>query len=151
MPLHIPPVSRRRFLASTLAAGAGWLSLRHAAAAEAEVDADSWALLADTHLWAKRDEEVHGIKMAEHFERVSGEVRALPRKPAGLFINGDCAYLAGESEDYDLMAKLLAPLSQHGLPIHLAMGNHDHRERFWSALSKTATERPLATRQVSVV
>lgn len=120
-------------------------------AADSDVDTDSWALLSDTHLWAKRDEVVHEIKMAEHFERVSGEVRALARKPAGLFINGDCAYLSGESEDYELLAQLLAPLSQHGLPIHMAMGNHDHRERFWTALNQTGTARPLAARQVSVV
>src|SRR3954470_19792619 len=66
MPLHVPPVSRREFLAGTVSAGAALLSLRGLSANEPEVDSDSWALLSDTHIWAERNEMVRGVKMADN-------------------------------------------------------------------------------------
>jgi 3',5'-cyclic AMP phosphodiesterase CpdA len=38
------------------------------------------------------------------------------------------------------------------MPVHLALGNHDNRERFWEALQEEKTaSRPLADRQVALV
>jgi hypothetical protein len=31
---------------------------------------------------------------------------------------------------------LLGPLREQGLPIHIALGNHDNRERFWEVLTQ---------------
>ena len=90
--------------------------------------------------------------MAEHFETVSRELTALPKLPAGLFINGDCAFNSGESGDYATVAELLTPIRTSGMPIHLALGNHDHRERFWSAFADEKTaKRPVLDRQVSLL
>ena len=38
------------------------------------------------------------------------------------------------------------------MPVHLALGNHDHRERFWEVLPEEKTaQRPLAGRQVALL
>ena len=38
------------------------------------------------------------------------------------------------------------------MPVHLALGNHDHRERFWEALqAEKAASRPLADRQTALL
>jgi len=47
---------------------------------------------------------------------------------------------------------LLRPLREHGLPIHLALGNHDHRPHFWGALPDAKTvEANLPERQTAIV
>ena len=45
-----------------------------------------------------------------------------------------------------------AAVRDAGLPIHLTLGNHDERERFWTALTdNNAAKRPVADRQVSLL
>ncbi len=152
MPIHLPPLSRRRFLARALAAGAGLALSPDLLAGAKRLDADSWALLADPHLAADRALVSRGINMTDHFSRVSGELTALPRRPAGVFIIGDCAYNSGEAGDYGVLADLLQPLRLGEMPIHLTVGNHDHRERFWEAFRKEkAARRPLADRQMALL
>ena len=46
---------------------------------------------------------------------------------------GDCAFLDGEPGDYRLFGDLLKPLRQAGMPLHFALGNHDHRNRLLAA------------------
>jgi len=90
--------------------------------------------------------------MVEHFEKVSLELMAFPELPAGVFINGDCAFNSGEPGDYATVAELLAPLRKEGMPIHLALGNHDQREHFWQAFqSEQTAKRPVADRQASLL
>ena len=55
MPVHIPPISRRRFLATSLAAGAGLMFGRPAFAADKPVDKNTWVLFSDTHVAADRE------------------------------------------------------------------------------------------------
>jgi 3',5'-cyclic AMP phosphodiesterase CpdA len=90
--------------------------------------------------------------MTDHFTRVSGELLSLPKRPAGVFIAGDCAYNSGQIADYAQVAKLLEPIRQDQMPVHLALGNHDNRERFWEALQQEkAAKRPLTDRQVALM
>ncbi len=113
---------------------------------------NSWALFSDVHLAADRSLKVRGINMSDHFEAVSRELRALARRPLGLFITGDCAYNSGEAGDYAVVADLLKPIRKQGLPVHLALGNHDNRERFWEAFREEQTaKRPLSDRQTSLL
>ena len=58
MPIQLPPISRRRFLAGSLAAGAGMLLPRRLLADDVPVDPNRFALLADTHVWEHRDRNV---------------------------------------------------------------------------------------------
>jgi len=121
-------------------------------AAKKETDPDFWALLSDIHIAADRKQLGRGVNMVEHFETVSGELLNLAKSPAGLFINGDCAFNSGESGDYATVAELLTPLREGGMPIHLGLGNHDHREHFWQAFAEEkAVKRPLHDRQCSLM
>lgn len=152
MPISLPACSRRRFLQGSLAAGAALLTDRRSVAADQPVDADSWALLADIHIAENRAEIARQMNMAANLERVGGELLALPQRPAGVLIDGDCAYLQGKEGDYRTLVELLAPLRTAGLPVHLALGNHDHRERFWNAaVEKKNESAPLASKHVLVI
>ncbi len=152
MPLHLPPISRREFLRRSLAAGAGLLTIPALRAADAGVDANHWALFSDIHIAADTSLVRFDINMADHLRSAVAGVRALSSSPAGVLVNGDCAFNHGLAEDYAIVTELLKPLSEAGLPLHLSMGNHDDREVFWKTIkdARPATP-PLASRQVSVV
>jgi hypothetical protein len=152
MPIHLPAISRRQFLVRSLAGGAALALSPRLLAAEKSTDPDSWALLSDIHLAADRRLVARGINMTDHFTSVSRELLALPKSPAGVFITGDCADISGETGDYRQVASLLQPIRGAQMPVHLALGNHDNRERFWDALQEEkAAPRPLADRQVALV
>jgi 3',5'-cyclic-AMP phosphodiesterase len=121
-------------------------------AAEKEIDADFWALLSDTHIAADRKSFAHGCNMTDHLEIVTRDLLAQTTLPAGVFVTGDCAYDDGETGDYGNFANLLTPLRAQGMPLHLTLGNHDNRERFWDALTAERTaKRPLEDRQAMML
>ncbi len=150
MPIYLPPISRRAFLRRTVLAATGLALGPRLFAAEATVDGNFWALFSDPHIAADRALVHNQVNMADNFQRVVREVAALPARPAGIFVNGDCAFNSGEKEDYATFAKLLEPLRQ--TPIHLTLGNHDNREHFWNALTtEKAAKRPVADKQTLMV
>jgi Icc protein len=152
MPIHLQAIPRRQFLLRTLAGGTALALSPHLFAAAKRADPNSWALLADTHLAADRGLVARGINMTDNFTTVSRELLALPKRPAGIFVTGDCAYNSGQKDDYRQVAHLLEPLRQGQMPVHLALGNHDNRERFWAALQEEKTaQRPLADKQVALL
>ena len=152
MPIHLPAISRRQFLIRSLAGGAALALSPRLFAAAKRTDPNSWALLSDIHLAADRSLVARGINMTDHFTSVARELLALSKCPAGVFITGDCAYNSGQVGDYALVASLLEPIRSAQMPVHLALGNHDNRERFWEALqAEKAAPRPLADRQVALL
>jgi Icc protein len=152
MPIHLPAISRRQFLLRSLAGGAALALSPSLLGAAKRTDPNSWALLSDPHLAADRGLMARGINMTDHFTSVSRELLALPKRPAGVFITGDCAYNSGQVKDYALVADLLEPIRGAQMPVHLTLGNHDNRERFWEALkAEKAAPRPLADRQVALL
>lgn len=152
MPIHLPPLSRREFVRRTLAAGAGWMLAPVAWAAARDIDGEAWALLSDPHIAADRGKVARGITMAAQLQAVVSDVLAQPQRPAGVIVNGDLAFNTGETADYAAFNELVQPLRGAGLPLHLGLGNHDHRERYWAALEGDRTvPRPLGDRQVAVV
>src|SRR5436309_1101319 len=124
MPIHLPPISRRRFLAGSAAAAAGGVSARWLWAGPPKVDPHFFALISDTHVAANPKESDRGVTMAENFRRVCDEIVALEVKPAATMVNGDCAYLHGLKGDYQQFARLVEPLRKDGPPLYLSMGNH---------------------------
>src|ERR1041385_8387825 len=100
MPIYLPPISRRGFLRRSLLAAAGLAIGPKAFAAQKPTDENFWALFSDLHIAADRTLVHSKVNMAENFEAVAREVTALPVMPAGIFVNGDCAYSSGEKEDY---------------------------------------------------
>src|SRR5436190_5415170 len=152
MPIHFGPIPRRRFLARSLAAGATLTLCPKLLCADKTVDENSWALLSDTHLAANRTLAFRGVNMAEHLEKVSAELLGLPSRPAGVFINGDCAFDSGQMGDYELLINLVRPIRQGGMQVHLSLGNHDHRDHFWAALpDEKQAKRDLEDRQTALL
>lgn len=130
MPIQLPPISRRRFLAGSLAAGAGLLLPGRLAAEQAPVDPNRFALLSDIHIWEHRDRAQRGIKPAESFVVARQEVLALRPRPAGVIVAGDCAFNEGHLADYAVLAELVRPIREAGIPMHFVLGNHDNLENF---------------------
>lgn len=151
MPIHIPPVSRRAFLAST-AAGVASLAIRPAGADSKGADPNRFALLADTHVPANAMIESTGANMTKNMQSVIAQLIALDVKPAAVIVNGDCAFLKGLPADYANLAGLVAPLAEAGLPLHLTMGNHDDREPLYDAISAQRPEHPpVESKHVAVI
>ena len=148
MPLHLTP--RRTFLLRAALAGAGLFATRNLFAADAA--STRWALLSDTHIGPREDAVVRGTNMAEHLRASIREVLAVKASLAGVFINGDCALKAGLAEEYATFVPMIKPLTDAGLPLHMTLGNHDDRARFWQALNVAAdAARPVQKKHVSVV
>jgi Icc protein len=153
MPISLPPLSRRQFLGRALLGGTSLaLAPRVWAAAFTKADPHAWALLSDTHIPALRTQIAREVKPCERLANVVSEVLAWETKPAGVLVNGDLALGTGEAADYATFSELISPLRAAGLPLHLTLGNHDNRERFWAGLAQEKrVQAPLADRQVSVV
>ncbi|MDZ4688396.1 MAG: metallophosphoesterase [Planctomycetaceae bacterium] len=143
MPLHVAPLSRRSFLAQGAAAAAGLTMLRSGWGADAGANPHLWALLSDTHVPNSPEVTSGETNMTNNLRQVVREVTALKTRPAGVIINGDCAYLKGLPADYANLAQCVAPLSDAGLPLHVTMGNHDDRGPLYDALKSQKPERPL--------
>src|SRR4051794_30514149 len=101
MPMYLPPISRRRFLAGSLAAGAGLLSGRLVEArtsapalstlvpkiAAPAFDPHRLALISDTHIDARLSKRSWGVNMADNLRQVCGEVLGLNTRPAAVLVN----------------------------------------------------------------
>lgn len=147
MPLHLPTLSRRRFLHGALFASAGAFTLR----AEGPADPHRFALLSDTHIDTDPARVAREINLADHLSSVVAGVRALESVPAGLFVNGDCALDIGRPGDYSTFSNLLDPIVGK-IPLHLLLGNHDNREVFYETLREHRPATPLvASKHVSIV
>lgn len=150
MPLTLSALSRRQFLAAT--AVTAWSATTLHAEESPAADPNRFILMADTHIPSMPDVEVRGVKMHDNFVQAAKEVLALQQRASFAMILGDCAYLEGKEEDYALLVKLLEPLRAAGLPIHCALGNHDHRERFWAALpADDSQDKSVDAKHVMVV
>lgn len=142
MPFFLPPLSRRRFLAGSVAAGLGLVSRRAIGASlsykpvanNTLIGADRLALISDPHINADLACVHHGVCMADNFRQVTNQILALDHAPRHVLINGDLAHLRGRPGDYTAAVNLLTPFRRAGLPIHVAMGNHDSRAQFRAAL-----------------
>ncbi len=140
-------LSRRQFsgLAGALAASAmthrwDWsgkvLRAEEVAKPASPMASSHIAFLSDTHIAGDASTEARGVKMAEHLTQVVKE--CLDQLPASshVIVNGDCAYLKGEPEDYKTFATLVRPLKEAGHTLHVTMGNHDDRAPMYAALSE---------------
>lgn len=154
MPFHLTPLSRRRFLQTgAVATVLGPEAARRAAAQGAGEGSapERWALLADTHIAADPELVVRGAKLSEHLSRVVADILAEEIPVQGVLINGDCAFDDGQPGDYTLLAELLAPLGEAGIPVHLTLGNHDDRVHFRAAFAAAAGISPLESHHVGVL
>lgn len=143
MPITLPPINRRHFMAGTLS-GVASLLFHPVLGAEPELPSqDVWAFLSDIHIPGDRNKTGGNpaIKPVEHLIKVrtdilSGEIG----KPCGLIVSGDCVYLHGLPDDYKTLLEEFAPFREKGLPVHFVMGNHDNRQAFLNAVARTTGE-----------
>lgn len=138
MPFTLPKITRRRFLAGTAATGVAALGLPSFGEHAAKTNPNRFALLADTHIPSDTKTSARGVNMSDNLAAVAKQLTELEAKPAAVFIDGDCAYLAGKKKDYANLVGLIKPIRKAGMPVHLALGNHDHRENLWEAIEPTA-------------
>ena len=147
MPLHLPPISRRRFVGCL---GAALLPAWNVCAASAaSADEALVAILNDTHIGGKQKPD---FPIPWHLKMTVDFLLGLEKRPTAVLINGDLALNDGQPEDYVFFAKLIQPLREAGIPIHLTMGNHDDREVFYRTLEKERPAHPVVeSRHVGVV
>jgi len=133
-----PSLSRRQLLQGGLA-WAAW-TLRppsilandrpDAPTPSCEQDCTRWALLSDTHIAADPEDRYRGFYPYRNLQEVAGQIAC--DLPDGLVITGDLARLRGQTEAYENLKALLAPIAEQR-PIHLGLGNHDDRNDFFRA------------------
>jgi predicted phosphodiesterase len=145
MPIRLPPISRRSFLASTLAAGTHALVPQALWAKEAVTDPNCFALLSDIHIPTKQDTKLHGVAPVETLTQTIERILKESTRPAGAIVTGDCAFLEGKADDYHMIKKTFGSLQAGGVPIHLALGNHDGRKQAEEAFPelRAKTEKKL--------
>jgi len=152
MPVYLPPISRRRFLTGSFAAAAALAFGQGGALPKGKGDEHSVALLSDIHIAANPNQIERAVNMTHNLKTVTDEILAWPQRPGRVFINGDLAFISGTKHDYAALLGLLSPLREEGLPIHLAMGNHDDRGNFWKVLRASKTvQQSLPGRQAAIV
>jgi Icc protein len=146
MPVTLPPITRRRFLAA-----AGAIVVAPALGRAANADPHRVAFLSDSHIPEKAEEVARGCNMAARLKQVVAEVAKLDPIPACAIIDGDLAYKTGTASEYKLFATLVEPIREAGVPLHLGLGNHDHFTRFAEGLTQLrAKDRPVQGKQVVV-
>jgi 3',5'-cyclic AMP phosphodiesterase CpdA len=147
MPVTLPPVTRREFLAS-----AGVLVVTPSFALAADADPHRVALLSDPHIDAKPENTDRDCNMHDRLRQVAAEVAKLGPRPACAIVNGDLAHKSGLVAEYELFAKLIEPVREAEIPLHLGLGNHDNFTRFADALAKLRPKDKLVEgKQVVVV
>ena len=145
MPIHLPAPNRRQFLVT---AGAGLVACSSRAFGE-EADGDLVYVLNDTHIGEKHPPS---SPVPSHLRLVVKELLELGSNPACVLINGDLALKDGQAGDYRHLAKLLAPLREAKLNVHLTLGNHDNRDVFYEVLKEERRQNPpVESRHISLV
>lgn len=137
MPIYLPPISRRQFLAGALAAGAS-LPLR-SLAGESErsesLHASRYLLMSDIHMGSHFRQEKHHVRPAVEFSRAVDHILGLRERPQRVIAAGDYAIMYGNDGDYKLFRELISHLSKAEMSCHFAMGNHDRRKAFLDEFS----------------
>ena len=139
----LPKISRRSFLRGTLA---GTLLSGSLFAAESERSRNVWALLSDTHIPGDRTKLGGNPKVnpVDHLATVRADVLSgTVGRPGGVIVTGDCAYLQGQSADYDTLLDEFTPFREAEIDVRFVMGNHDNRKNYLDALARKAGQEPL--------
>jgi 3',5'-cyclic AMP phosphodiesterase CpdA len=93
-------------------------------------EVDWVALVSDTHIDQNPAAIARDNNMTSNFARVVSGILAEPVKPKAVLIDGDLAYGIGRTGDYEQFLKLIDPVTKAGIPVHMALGNHDDRDNF---------------------
>ena len=153
MPITLPAYTRRELLKQATATGLSLLALDRLAAQDGKRQ-ETWVLFSDTHIAEDKAHIAREINPAGHLQQAVKEVLALQEKERafGLFVNGDLALTEGLPGDYRTFTELMKPLRAAGLDVHLTLGNHDDREKFWEGCGElTKNEKLLPLKHLGVI
>ena len=149
MPITLAPITRRNYITGSLVLGGNAWIKSYALAKQPTFDPNRVALLADTHIsddpkrsypgtkWPGspvKEDEHEWVNMADSLAQSVREIIALKPRPANLIINGDCALSRGTEAEYKEFLRLIEPIRQAGITVHITIGNHDTREKLWKLL-----------------
>ena len=98
--------------------------------------------ISDTHITPPRSGLYAGEDTAQNFNRVIAAAFELDVDPAFIVVSGDLSD-NGEVESYVRLACLVAEVEERGIPVLLALGNHDNRDNFYSVSTPTGTQRSI--------
>lgn len=84
--------------------------------------------LSDLHL-AAPGQLVHGIDSRKNVDDVLAHIRALSVKPAWIVVSGDLSE-DGSAASYEALKAIVRGFEDGGIPVILALGNHDDRATF---------------------
>ncbi len=141
MPLLLSQLPRREFLKKTLCTGAG-LALAPqllSATADKPCDRNLFVFFSDTHIAADPAEQHLGVNMSRNLAACTRELADWPVRPGAIIVNGDLAFLTGQTGEHTTFGALMDPLRVLG-PVHLLLGNHDQRDHFWAAFPDDVAE-----------
>ncbi len=140
------PMSRKNFLGSSAAIVGGLLVGQ--VSADDDTQAARLALLSDTHIPADPTNEYRRFKPVENLKKIVPQVVA--SQPQAAILNGDAARLTGEVEDYTVLKTLLQPIAEIA-PLHIGLGNHDDRAKFFRVFPQTGNAKSVVNgKHVSV-
>lgn len=147
-------LSRRNFIRSTAVSSAGVFLGLPAILTGKEYDgkdkeSDYFVLIADTHIDVNPHELRNGTSMYLNLEIAVNRIlnSRTARKPDGVILLGDIANRDGNFGEYAQAWTLLRHLSDAGIPVHFAMGNHDNRQNFYKIFPEKKPDVPLVENQ----
>ena len=153
MPITLPQLTLREFLKRTMLAGAA-VALAPSAWADSAAklrDPHTFAFFSDTHIAADPQQRFLDVNMSDHIAECIRQVADWPVNPAAVIVNGDLAFLMGKRGDYATFSRAITRLRALA-PLHLSLGNHDHRAHFWSAFpADAAAQKKTLHRQAAVL
>ena len=147
--------TRRGFL---FGAGAVCLSstgcVAHTALSGAKHDDSLSIIMSDAHIAQPKIKTIWGeqpdyqnVICSRTIDKIL-EMRPLPRR---VVVLGDVALWFGYRADYEVAFTLFKRLKDAGIDVHLAPGNHDHREPMISVFPECAERSPVKGRIASIV
>lgn len=118
-----------------------------------KIDPTKAVLMSDIHICG---ELVDGVSKHYPYNPTSlklriAEILSMRRLPAHVLVFGDVAWDYGLEEDYRYASQLLQELTEAGIRVTLALGNHDRRAPFFKVFPEYAQTTQVAGRVVSIV
>lgn len=118
-----------------------------------KIDPAKAVLMSDIHICGELEDGVpkHYPYNPTSLKLRVAEILSMRRLPAHVLVFGDVAWDYGLEEDYRYASQLLQELTEAGIRVTLALGNHDRRAPFLKVFPEYAKSTLVEGRVVSIV